>query len=144
MASLQLSAQRSLELHGRELQPGMKLSVLISDPERKKDRTDVNKNAKEVHVSQLAKSVTEDDLRKLFASVCAAFHFSRGKEARLMSDSSAAMSPVFVWQEMMPQVRAGVTPLLISKMKWVQFSTTHEILSLIVHHSGWSPSSSQS
>lgn len=66
----QLSAQRSLELHGRELQPGMRLSVLVSDPERKKERTDVNKNAKEVHVSQLAKSVTEDDLKKLFAPVC--------------------------------------------------------------------------
>jgi hypothetical protein len=47
----------------------MRLSVEISDPQRKKDRTDVNANAKEVYVAGLARSVNEADLRKLFEQV---------------------------------------------------------------------------
>jgi hypothetical protein len=55
-----------LELHGRELEPGMSLSVLISDPQRKKTRTDVDVDEREVKVDGLSRFVKEVDLRKLF------------------------------------------------------------------------------
>ena len=47
----------------------MPLSVLISNPERKKDRTDVGADDREVHVAGLSKFVTKGDLQKLFETV---------------------------------------------------------------------------
>jgi hypothetical protein len=66
---LQDSAKKALELHGTELQPGMPLSVLISDPEHKKERTDAHANEKEVYVTQLSRFAAEKDLEKLFSQV---------------------------------------------------------------------------
>ncbi|KIY71712.1 RNA-binding protein Prp24 [Cylindrobasidium torrendii FP15055 ss-10] len=60
------SAQSALQLHGTELEPGLKLSVLISNPERKKGRTDQDANEREIHVGGLHRSTTASDLRKLF------------------------------------------------------------------------------
>ncbi len=57
----------ALELHGRELQPGMPLSVLISDPERKKERTDAHADDREVYVTQLSRFAAEKDLQRLFS-----------------------------------------------------------------------------
>ena len=45
------------------------MSVLISNPERKKDRTDSDANDREVYVAGLARSVTKADLEKVFATV---------------------------------------------------------------------------
>ena len=45
------------------------MSVLISNPERKKDRTDSDANDREIYVAGLARSVTKEDLEKLFATV---------------------------------------------------------------------------
>ncbi|GJN94155.1 hypothetical protein Rhopal_007229-T1 [Rhodotorula paludigena] len=59
-------AQAALELNGTELEPGHALSVLISDPSRKKSRSDANAHQRELYVASLAKSVKEADLRKLF------------------------------------------------------------------------------
>ncbi|GAA6048750.1 hypothetical protein JCM3770_003941 [Rhodotorula araucariae] len=59
-------AQAALELHGTELEPGHALSVLISDPSRKKSRSDASANQRELYVASLAKSIKEGDLRKLF------------------------------------------------------------------------------
>ncbi|BGP52072.1 Splicing factor [Rhodotorula kratochvilovae] len=59
-------AQAALELHGTELEPGHALSVLVSDPSRKKSRSDATANQRELYVASLAKSVKEGDLRKLF------------------------------------------------------------------------------
>lgn len=71
---MQASAQRSLELHEKEFE-GLKMSVLISDPQRKKERTDVTNNQKEIYVAGLARSVTDEDVRKLFAPVrCPCFN----------------------------------------------------------------------
>jgi len=56
-------------MHEKELSPGQKLNVLISDPTRKKERTDVNANQKELYVANLVRSVTEVDLRKAFEPV---------------------------------------------------------------------------
>jgi hypothetical protein len=63
-------------LQGTELE-GLQLSVDISDPQRKKERTDVQANQKELYVAGLAKSVTEQDLRKLFEQVRSCFFLRR-------------------------------------------------------------------
>ncbi|KAJ6584742.1 hypothetical protein B0H19DRAFT_1319016 [Mycena capillaripes] len=60
------SAQSALEMHGRELEPGLNLNVLISNPERKKERTDQDANEREVYVAGLSKFTTKVDLEKLF------------------------------------------------------------------------------
>lgn len=48
---------------------GIKLIVYISDPGRKKSRTDAGANNKELYVQGLSKFVKEADLRKLFEEV---------------------------------------------------------------------------
>lgn len=45
------------------------MSVLISNPERKKERTDADANEKEIYVAGLSKFTTKDDLTKLFKTV---------------------------------------------------------------------------
>lgn len=63
------SAKAALELHNQELEPGLPMSVYISDPDRRKERTDSDANDREVYVAGLAKSVTRQDLEKLFSAV---------------------------------------------------------------------------
>ena len=58
-----------MELHGRELEPGLRLNVYISNPERKKERTDADANAREIYVAGLSRFATKDDLEKLFRTV---------------------------------------------------------------------------
>ncbi|KAK0201693.1 hypothetical protein DFS33DRAFT_1375245 [Desarmillaria ectypa] len=60
------AAQAALSLHGKELEPHQSLSVLISNPERKKDRTDHDADNKEIYVAGLNKITSSDDLRQLF------------------------------------------------------------------------------
>ncbi|KAK0188159.1 hypothetical protein F5146DRAFT_1141608 [Armillaria mellea] len=60
------AAQAALSLHGKELEPHQSLSVLISNPERKKDRSDRDADNKEIYVAGLNKMTSSDDLRKLF------------------------------------------------------------------------------
>lgn len=67
---VQTAARLALELHGRELELGHSLKVYISNPERRKERTDADANAREVYVAGLSKFVTKDDLSKLFQAVC--------------------------------------------------------------------------
>lgn len=66
LSLLQAHAQAALELHGTELEPGHALSVLVSDPSRKKSRSDAGAHQRELYVASLARSVKEGDLRKLF------------------------------------------------------------------------------
>lgn len=68
----QSSAEKALELQGRELEPDRPMSVLISNPERKKERTDADANEKEIYVAGLSKFTTKEDLTKLFKTVRAA------------------------------------------------------------------------
>jgi hypothetical protein len=70
---LQSAAQNALELHGQELEPDRPMSVLISDPERRKERTDADANEKEVYVAGLSKFTTKEDLMKMFKTVSPAF-----------------------------------------------------------------------
>ena len=53
------------------MEEGHKLSVLISNPERKKERTDSDANDREVYVAGLSKFVTKEDLEGLFKTVSA-------------------------------------------------------------------------
>ena len=52
------------------------LNVFISNPERKKERTDADANDREVYVAGLSKFVTKGDLEKLFKTVSQPFFFS--------------------------------------------------------------------
>ncbi|KIJ64460.1 hypothetical protein HYDPIDRAFT_111787 [Hydnomerulius pinastri MD-312] len=61
------SAERALELHGRELEPERALSVYISNPERKKERTDADANEREVYVAGLSRFTNKEDLRAVFS-----------------------------------------------------------------------------
>lgn len=65
----QAAAKASLELHGRELEPTLPLTVYISNPERKKERTDADAADKEIYVAGLSKFTKEGDLQRLFKTV---------------------------------------------------------------------------
>lgn len=69
LAYSQDAAKASLELHGHELEPNLPLNVYISNPERKKERTDADANAREVYVSGLSKFAEKSDLEKIFKTV---------------------------------------------------------------------------
>ncbi|EKM51632.1 uncharacterized protein PHACADRAFT_261883 [Phanerochaete carnosa HHB-10118-sp] len=62
------AAEAALELHDHELEPDRTLQVYISNPERKKERTDADANDRELYVAGLAKSVKKGDLEKLFST----------------------------------------------------------------------------
>ncbi|KAI3616179.1 rna-binding protein prp24 [Moniliophthora roreri] len=76
------AAQRSLELHQRELEPGLQLNVFISNPERKKERTDQDANDREIYVTGLNKSTTKTDLENLFRQ------YGSVKEVRLATEEN--------------------------------------------------------
>ncbi|GAW06502.1 rna-binding protein prp24 [Lentinula edodes] len=75
------SAQASLELHGQELEPDRVINVLISNPGRKKERTDQDANDRELHVAGLSKQTTKHDLQKLFTK------FGPVKDIRMAMDN---------------------------------------------------------
>jgi squamous cell carcinoma antigen recognized by T-cells 3 len=58
-----------LEVHGRQLEEGLALNVFISNPERKKERSDADANDKELYVAGLSKFATKEDLENLFRTV---------------------------------------------------------------------------
>jgi squamous cell carcinoma antigen recognized by T-cells 3 len=66
---LQSAATSALSLHGYEAGSERTLTVYISNPERKQERSDASANAREIYVAGLSKSVNEKDLRKLFEPV---------------------------------------------------------------------------
>ena len=71
IALFQSSAEAALELNGTDMDDGHKLSVYISNPERKKERTDSDANDREVYVAGLSKFVAKEDLEGLFKTVSA-------------------------------------------------------------------------
>ncbi|KAG8698016.1 Splicing factor, partial [Ceratobasidium sp. 394] len=75
------AAQAALSLHGTELEPGQPMSVYISNPERKKERTDAGADQREVYVAGLSKFSTRADLEQLFGQ------FGAIKEIRLATDN---------------------------------------------------------
>ncbi|TFY58334.1 hypothetical protein EVJ58_g6483 [Rhodofomes roseus] len=77
-----LSAQTALQLHGHEVLPDMLLNVYISNPERRKDRTDADANDREVYVAGLSKFATKGDLENLFKT------YGSVKEVRMALDNN--------------------------------------------------------
>ncbi|KAG7088241.1 hypothetical protein E1B28_012255 [Marasmius oreades] len=75
------SAQSALELHEHELEPGLRMKVFISNPERKKERTDHDANEREIHVAGLNRSTTKQDLQRFFRQ------YGSVKEVRLATDA---------------------------------------------------------
>jgi hypothetical protein len=69
---LQVAAEKALELHQRELEPGHPMNVFLSNPERKKERTDIDANEREIYVAGLSKFATKGDLENLFKTVSGA------------------------------------------------------------------------
>lgn len=63
------AAEAALALHGTQMAGDLTLNVFISNPERKKERTDADANDREVYVAGLSKFVTKEDLEKLFRTV---------------------------------------------------------------------------
>ncbi|BGP27978.1 Splicing factor [Rhodotorula toruloides] len=96
-------AQAALVLHGMELEPGHPLSVFVSDPSRKKNRTDANANSRELYIANLAKSVKDADLRKLFEP------YGAIKDVRMPTDDKGlAKSFAFVEFEEEVSARAAL------------------------------------
>ncbi|KAL4250529.1 hypothetical protein ABKN59_002266 [Abortiporus biennis] len=76
------SAKAALELHGSELEPGHNMSVFLSNPERRKERTDVDANDKEIYVAGVSKFATKEELRKLFST------YGKVKDIRMGTDAN--------------------------------------------------------
>ncbi len=66
---LQASAENALELNRTDVGDDHKMSVYLSNPERRKERTDSDANDREVYVAGLNKIVTKQDLQTLFKTV---------------------------------------------------------------------------
>ncbi|KAI0769831.1 RNA-binding protein Prp24 [Fomes fomentarius] len=74
------SAESALELNGIDIEGGLKLSVYISNPERKKERTDSDANDREVYVAGLSKFATKEDLKGVFKT------YGTVKDVRMIQD----------------------------------------------------------
>lgn len=66
---VQKFAQAALDLDGREMEAGVKMHVLVSDPERRKERTDARTNLRELYITGLSRFAKESDLQRLFSRV---------------------------------------------------------------------------
>ncbi|KAF8635933.1 hypothetical protein AX15_000104 [Amanita polypyramis BW_CC] len=97
------AAESALELHGQELEPNHPLNVLISNPERKKTRTDKDADERELYVAGLSKFTTEADLEKIFKT------YGTVKELRLARDQNGqAKGFAFIEFEQEQDARAGL------------------------------------
>ncbi|KAI0726224.1 RNA-binding protein Prp24 [Fomitopsis betulina] len=76
------SAQAALELHGTQIGTDMSLNVYISNPERRKERSDADANDREVYVAGLSRFTTKEDLETLFKT------YGAVKEVRMALDSN--------------------------------------------------------
>jgi RNA recognition motif-containing protein len=77
---IQAAAQAALSLHNKELAPDQRMSVYISNPERKKERTDAGADQREIYIAGLSKLSTRADLEQLFGQ------FGAIKEIRIATE----------------------------------------------------------
>ncbi|TRM63998.1 hypothetical protein BD626DRAFT_547754 [Schizophyllum amplum] len=87
------SAEHALELHGHELEPGQTMNVYISNPERKKERTDQDAQERELYIAGLSRFTTKQDLEKVFKS------YGTLKEVRIATDPKDATCKGFAFIE---------------------------------------------
>ncbi|CAE6382645.1 unnamed protein product [Rhizoctonia solani] len=78
------AAQAALSLHNKELAPGQAMSVYISNPERKKERTDAGADQREIYIAGLSKLATRPDLEQLFGQ------FGAIKEIRIATEADGS------------------------------------------------------
>ncbi|KAJ3565020.1 hypothetical protein NP233_g7910 [Leucocoprinus birnbaumii] len=97
------AAEAALEVHQRELEPGLPVSVYISNPERKKERTDHDANEREIYVAGLSKFTTRADLQKVFQT------YGKVKDIRLAeADDGHAKGYAFVEYDNPNDARAAL------------------------------------
>lgn len=111
------------------------LNVFISNPERKKERTDADANDREVYVAGLSKFVTKEDLEKLFKTVSGILSISYLalfthlhlyeqygplKEVRMTTDQNGH-SKGFAFVEFVNEVRKPQNRLPYIRNRWVPF-----------------------
>ncbi|CDO70855.1 hypothetical protein BN946_scf184801.g48 [Trametes cinnabarina] len=97
------SAEAALELHGTDMGEGRKLAVYISDPERRKERTDSDADEREVYVAGLSKLVTKEDLENLFKT------YGTVKDVRMILDDKGRFKGfAFVEFETEQEARAAL------------------------------------
>ncbi|KAK2465199.1 hypothetical protein APHAL10511_002553 [Amanita phalloides] len=97
------AAQNALELHGRELKANHPLNVFISNPERKKTRTDQDADERELYVAGLSKFTVEADLEKIFTT------YGNIKDVRLAKDQTGqAKGFAFIEFEQEQDARAAL------------------------------------
>lgn len=77
---MQEAAQKSLELHGTQLAPGLSLSVLISDPAAKQKRSDAQPEGQTLFVNGLLKDDTKESVEAIFSSVGPVKSVNLGKD----------------------------------------------------------------
>ncbi|KAJ1311024.1 hypothetical protein OPQ81_009530 [Rhizoctonia solani] len=78
------AAQAALSLHNKELAPNQLMNVYISNPERKKERTDAGADQREIYIAGLSKLSTRADLEQLFGQ------FGAIKEVRLATEADGS------------------------------------------------------
>ncbi|CAE6419623.1 unnamed protein product [Rhizoctonia solani] len=78
------AAQAALSLHNKELAPNQLMSVYISNPERKKERTDAGADQREIYIAGLSKLSTRADLEQLFGQ------FGAIKEIRIATEADGS------------------------------------------------------
>ena len=93
------AASASQELDGKELESGFPISVLISDPGRKKERSDAHADARELYVNGLSKFMTDQDMDKAFSPV--------RLERSWLFQTSINLLPLVVWQNQKNQLGQG-------------------------------------
>ncbi|TFK27991.1 RNA-binding protein Prp24 [Coprinopsis marcescibilis] len=87
------SAQQALELHGKELEPNLPLNVYISNPERRKERTDHDANEREIYVAGLSRFTNKEDLEKVFST------YGKVKDIRIAVEDGHAKGWAFIEYE---------------------------------------------
>ncbi|KXN88177.1 hypothetical protein AN958_07636 [Leucoagaricus sp. SymC.cos] len=98
------AAEKALELHNRELEPGKPINVYISNPERKKERTDHDANEREIYVAGLSKFTTKADLEKVFQT------YGKVKDIRMAAEGDGhAKGYAFVEYENPDDARAALS-----------------------------------
>ncbi|KAF8707756.1 RNA recognition motif, partial [Rhizoctonia solani] len=78
------AAQAALSLHNKELAPDQRMNVYISNPERKKERTDAGADQREIYIAGLSKLSTRADLEQLFGQ------FGAIKEIRIATETDGS------------------------------------------------------
>lgn len=102
-----------------EVAPGRMLNVALSDPSRRKQRTDAQENAKELFVSGFARNITEEELRVYFES------YGTVKGVRLLRNAEGALRGIgFVDFESQLEAQRAMRELNSTKWRGKTISVT--------------------